>query len=1553
MSESGAGVSQQQVQLKVLEAYTRDVGRGVARIDYDAMDALDASTGDVIEIKGKRRTVAKCLPLYPSDEGRGIVRIDGLIRNNAGVAIGDVVVVKKVKAPPAEKVVVAPLEAVPPIDERYLADALESVPVTKGDNIMIPYFGGRLTFQVVGVSPAADAALITQRTVFVISEKGEALRGVPQVTYEDIGGLKDEIQKVREMIELPLRHPEIFEKLGVEAPKGILLYGPPGCIVGDSLIALENGGLIRIDELARGILPGVYIADLPVYPPASAKALHIYDVPETVEIVTETGKRLRMTKNHPLMTEHGWTEAEKLKAGDRVKTIRWIPSPTQYVVLSDKIDMNRLQVKPTLPKIWDESLGQLFGIFIAEGTAGRERVFFTIEKHEEELASAIKEGMSVFGVNGYTLPKAGKECNALRFDNRGLADFFRTYWSKTEKRVPTPILMSPNNVVAAFLRGMFEGDGYARRASNYYGAFLKSKHRKLLEEVQTLLLRFGITSRIQGGPYVTRGGKDSASYVLAIRGKDIMAKFREHIGFISERKRRRLDSIIASYKRNLSYLKDDFESVKVARTIQGWQRVYDFEVPTTHSFFSNGILSHNTGKTLLAKAVATESNAHFIPISGPEIMSKFYGESEARLREIFKEAKEKAPTIIFIDEIDSIAPKREEVTGEVERRVVSQLLSLMDGLEARGKVIVISASVTGDTPILVKDRDGRVDLLPIGKFVDSFYHEGESDVEKPADGYQVLGLQPKKSENPRFAKYTFFGGSRFQPFRGVFRHKVNEVYEIEYIGGKVRTTGNHSVFVRTPHGIEARKVDALKVGDVLVDLPTKVDRTRKGMAEVRAHTFEEKALPTFNLYGDDVVRGYQEAVALHDVSGPRGQSHLLALQLGVDRSTVQRWRHSGVVPAEIRWHAEGIPRSVMLTPALARGFGYYAAEGSASSREVTFTFGSDEADYVSDTKSIMEETFKTGPSIERSHTNALSLFYEKKPVASLFGNLFGHRAHEKHVPSFMFEAPREYFMQFLKGVARGDGYNSPTRGSLEITSVSKQFILELGWLCRMHGIKTSSNTFVVPAGRLIAGTVVAKDTVAHRLIIGKTNNPFTTVPIQKQLAQKRAIVKSIRKVPYEGYVYDICGAEGEAFFGGESPVLLHNTNRQNAIDPALRRPGRFDREIEIKVPDKKGRLEILQIHTRHMPLAQNDEKHGAVEGIVDIEKLAAVTHGFVGADLEYLCKEAAMKTLRRNLPEIKLEEDRLSPETLDKLIVTMPDFEDALKDVMPSAMREVYLETPDVKWDDIGGLDGVKKELQEAVEWPLKYPDLYDKIGYSMPKGIMLYGPSGTGKTLLAKAVATESEANFISVRGPELLSKWVGESERGIREVFRRARQASPCVIFFDEVDALAPTRGIGGDSMVTERVVSQLLTELDGVQSLQGVVVLAATNRIDIVDAALLRAGRFDKLIQIPLPDKAARKDILKIHTKGVPIAKDVDLDRVVDMTEGFSGADMASLTNTAVSIVLQGFISKYPKPDDAKKHVDEAVVGMEHFADAIKKVRQSREGKPMEKGPVPYYR
>jgi transitional endoplasmic reticulum ATPase len=733
-------------ELKILEAYTRDVGRGIARIDYDSMDSLNASTGHIIEIsadeKSKRtrkKTVAKCLPLYPSDEGKGIIRIDGIIRNNAGLAIGDIAHVRKIKVKPAEKVIVAPLDAIPPIDERYLSDSLESVSMTKGDNFIVPYCGGRLVFQVVGLTPeASEAVIINQGTQFIITERDQALRSADTkaVAYEDIGGLKDEIQRVREMIELPLRHPEIFEKLGIEAPRGVLLHGPPG-----------------------------------------------------------------------------------------------------------------------------------------------------------------------------------------------------------------------------------------------------------------------------------------------------------------------------------------------------------------------------TGKTLLAKAVANESNSHFLSISGPEIMSKFYGESEARLREIFKEAREKAPSIIFIDEIDSIAPKRGEVMGEVERRVVSQLLSVMDGLESRGKVVVIAAS-----------------------------------------------------------------------------------------------------------------------------------------------------------------------------------------------------------------------------------------------------------------------------------------------------------------------------------------------------------------------------------------------------------------------------------------------------------------NRPNSIDPALRRPGRFDREIEIKVPDKRGRLEVLQVHARNMPLDTD----------VDQDKIASVTHGFVGADLEYLCKEAAMKCLRRLLPELKLEEEKVPPETLEKLVINMNDFQNAIKEITPSAMREVYLEPPEVKWDDIGGLDSVKRELQEAVEWPMRFPQIYNQLGHTAPKGILLHGPSGTGKTMLAKAVATESEANFISVKGPELVSKWVGESERGIREIFRKARQASPCVIFFDEIDSIASVRGgalLGGfgagSYSGSERMISQLLTEMDGMQEMHDVVVVAATNRVDMIDTALLRPGRFDKIVYISNPDKITRERILQIYTKDKPIKKDVNIGKIAELTEGYSGADVSSVANTALSLVLHDQIQKYPSPDEALKHTSEALVSMRHFEDALKKVRGQREMKPEEKINLSHYK
>ena len=362
-------------------------------------------------------------------------------------------------------------------------------------------------------------------------------------------------------------------------------------------------------------------------------------------------------------------------------------------------------------------------------------------------------------------------------------------------------------------------------------------------------------------------------------------------------------------------------------------------------------------------------------------------------------------------------------------------------------------------------------------------------------------------------------------------------------------------------------------------------------------------------------------------------------------------------------------------------------------------------------------------------------------------------------------------------------------------------------------------------------------------------------------------------------------------------VVIGATNRPNALDPALRRPGRFDREIVIGVPDREGRKEILQIHTRNMPLAED----------VDLDYLADVTHGFVGADLAALCKEAAMRALRRVLPSIDLEAEEIPKEVLDNLKVTMDDFKEALKDVEPSAMREVLVEVPNVKWEDIGGLEEVKQELREAVEWPLKAKEVFEKIGVRPPKGVLLFGPPGTGKTLLAKAVANESGANFISVKGPEIFSKWVGESEKAIREIFRKARQSAPCIIFFDEIDAIAPKRGRDLSSAVTDKVVNQLLTELDGMEEPKDVVVIAATNRPDIIDPALLRPGRLDRVILVPVPDEKARLDIFKIHTRGMNLAEDVSLEELAKKTEGYTGADIEALCREAAMLAVRESIGK----------------------------------------------
>jgi len=394
-------------------------------------------------------------------------------------------------------------------------------------------------------------------------------------------------------------------------------------------------------------------------------------------------------------------------------------------------------------------------------------------------------------------------------------------------------------------------------------------------------------------------------------------------------------------------------------------------------------------------------------------------------------------------------------------------------------------------------------------------------------------------------------------------------------------------------------------------------------------------------------------------------------------------------------------------------------------------------------------------------------------------------------------------------------------------------------------------------------------------------------------------------------------------------VVIAATNRPDSIDPALRRPGRLDREIEIGIPDEEGRYDILSIHTRGMPL---DEK-------VDLKQISKTTHGFVGADLEVLSKEAAMRSLRRILPEIDLDEEKISTEILQKIKITSDDFRDALKEVRPSALREVQVQIPNVSWDEVGGLEELKEELREAIEWPIKHKEAFEYVDVQTPKGILLHGPPGTGKTLIAKALAKMTESNFINIKGPELLSKWVGESEKGVREIFRKARQAAPCIIFLDEIDALVPRRGRGDSgSHVTENVVSQILTEIDGLEELHNVLIVGATNRLDIVDEALLRPGRFDRIIEVPNPDVKDREQIFKIHTKKKPLADDVNITKLVELSDGFSGAEIAAVANRAALSALKRYVA------GKSKNIKEIKIIQQDLLDAIEKVKPRKTESPM---------
>ena len=1100
--------------LRVGEAYTKDVGRGVARISSKNMEALGLQTGDIIEIKGKTHTAAVVWRAHADDEDKDLLRMDAVIRLNAGTSLGENVSVRLANYSNAASVVIAPVENIKftsNVDDYFKQKLLEK-PLTKGDKLVFPVLGTNVHFIVQQHAPKGFVKIV-EETNFKVSDVPAKItdkQKIPTVAYEDIGGLTEPIMKIREMVELPLKHPEVFERLGIGAPKGVLLYGPPGTgktllakavasecdanfvtINGPEIVSKWYGDSLPYDEkivvLEGGVLKRKPIGEVVekgdkehlkvaafdpfgkvTFAPVTDLIKHQTDS-KLYEVKTKTGRNIKVTHYHSLFTLKDGKVAD-VKTSDLVPGESFIAVPKRLPFTEKPLE--RINLKELVPDKkgtkdlfgdfleLSEDFCEFLGWWVAEGSYNHESTV-RISVHESEVPYMKGLLERLFGkVTIYN--KKGTKGWDFYISSTHFVQVMKALGLEDgalRKKAPWIAYNLDRKRLAAFLRGYFSGDGSIflnqRQVATIEGG---TSSKELADDLMYLLLHFGIVAKmIQKEEYT-----GNPTYRVYFAGSEYLEKFKE-IRFAQSEKNERL----AFSLQDRDFLRSP--QVPITSDIREvlLQHAPEFAngstvgTRTLQKAADSGKLSEKQLQTLntildsdfyfdQVTSVIEHPREEFVYDISVDVTQNFIGgfggifahNSEKRLRDIFQEAEKNAPTIIFIDEIDAIAPKREEVTGEVERRIVSQLLTLMDGLSSRGEVIVIAA-----------------------------------------------------------------------------------------------------------------------------------------------------------------------------------------------------------------------------------------------------------------------------------------------------------------------------------------------------------------------------------------------------------------------------------------------------------------TNRPNSIDEALRRPGRFDREIEIGVPNRDERKDILQIHSRGMPLKE-----------VNFEKIAQITHGYTGADVAALCKEAAMKALRKMLPDIKKVEGRVPSEVLMKLHVSMKNFLDAFKEISPSALREVLVETPNVLWSDIGGAESAKAELKEIIEWPLKHQDAFKRLGIKPPKGILLYGPSGCGKTLIAKAVATESEANFISVKGPELVSKWVGESEKGVREVFRRARQVSPCVVFFDEFDSIGTMRGTEEATHVGERMVNQLLTELDGMEGLEGVVVIAATNRPDLIDPALLRPGRLEKKIELNPPDEKDREAIFKVHTRNMPLAGDVSVKSLAELAENYSGADIEAVCREAAFNALR---------------------------------------------------
>lgn len=1214
------------VTLKVGELTSRDeFGRGIVRIDTKTMQQLGIKEGDAVELQGQRKTGALAVRAYPADVGLSIIRMDGLTRRNAGIGVGESLKINKAKISDAKSVLLAPIQKGviiqmnPDLLRRNLymrpvhkKDIITPFPVVKqrrgspfeelfGQNVFDDLFGftpipGETKLIVAGTNPEGIVR-ITESTQLQISPEAVEMedRAIPTITYEDIGGLQSEIEKIREMVELPLRHPELFTRLGIEPPKGVLLYGPPGTgktllakavanesgahfisVSGPEFISKWYGESLPGDEhvlvMEHGQVKHIPIKTL-VEERRDAKVVSfdkngkvkfskIKDYikhPRTgkiLEVRTKTGRTIRVTDYHSLFTLNEGKVAS-------IKTSEIVPGET-YIAIPGKIPLPQIgQTSYNLLEMLKETNLLVKGcsslVRKAVKKIGRQesaRLLGTREKYVYDL----------YGKNvGIPIRKflALMEKAGIHYSPKGL----RIAAKFDRGSIPAVIHLTPG-MMRLFGLWIAEGD------INRWNLRISSASQEYKEDIRRTCRQLGLAARI---------------YPDNVRiGSKPLAVWLESLGFNRYATKKRIPGMIFTLPEALiqEFLKGYFSG---DGSVYPNQRGILTVEATTHSRGLANDLMH----LLLAFGI---------------VASVYKDKSKVRHRVCFRGA------------------------GNIE---IFKKICFMD---------MKRASLLRKYCSRIKWK--RSDQIPLSTSLKKLLRE---------------------------------------------QNKYPEWAHCETIGR-----------------------------EKLIGLLNALDPEK--------HKYKELWMLADNqIYWDRV----------EEVSEVPGDSYVYDV-------------------------------SVNPTENFLAGFG--------------------------------------GIFAHNSERNLRKIFKEA----------------EKDAPSII-------FIDEIDAIAPK---REEVTGEVERRIVSQMLTL-------MDGLKSRGKVIVIAA-----------------------------------------------------------------------------TNRENAIDPALRRGGRFDREIEIGVPDQKGRNQILQIHTRNMPLEKD----------VDLNQLSSITYGFVGADLEMLCKEAAMSSLRRALPGISWRKTKeLPPDIFEKLKVKKLDFTNALKLVEPSAMREVMIEIPNIKWSDVGGLEEVKQQLKEVIKWPLTHPEAFKRLGIRPPAGVLLYGPPGTGKTLLAKAVANESQANFISIRGPEVLSKWVGESEKRIRDIFRRAKQVAPAIIFFDEIDAIAPRRGQESGTRVMENVVSMILTEMSGLEELHNVIVVAATNRPDIVDPALLRPGRFDRQILVPQPDLQAREEILKIHTKDMPLTKEIDIEDLAKRTEGFSGADLEALVREAGLFALRESMST-------------KIVAKKHFEKAFSMVRPS---------------